>query len=454
MGESLLVRKAGGGGGIEGVVERTATIINNDLVNKGDLVNASIIDYTHDATNDRYVLSPTFIDAQAYNGFTNHMVKLNEKEFLIAGRSATSSTTINITKVTRNKDNVLTPTLLTSFTLPQTGTINNVSKFIRFSNDVFIITYLRNTGTDNVTFMRAIRINGTTVTFGAEYSFVFNVSIRELVKIGQDRVAVAFGTPLQFRGFTVNVSTLAISEYASLNTNQQVSFSSIETTQAPFNNNTFKNAIMKCFFIRTDNNNYLTTLEVGFINNAIQGKAGTSQTLSAEFIYQSVFVNNVLLNKYFYTFTRSDFNYSFGSLINQSQSSSTFNITALNNTGRVVFSNAVSENVVISLLMNSSHHISFYLHQITDENETTVLLQTNKLLYNTNIASGDSRQVGLITFNDGTIVYGRNENGNAVLRVLKPVVIISKISDTRFKKVYGIALENGTAGQTIKIASI
>jgi hypothetical protein len=487
MAESLLVRKGGGGGYPVVGIEKNLTIqTGSEPIKKGDFLESNILDLT--VKPEIYTNNQIYANTNASN-YDKNFVKIDEKRVIhITVTDGASQGTLILWLVKRDDDNNLTFSNL--FTSSTNDTYNNGNFYsgIYLSDNVFIVA----SRTAGVTRIQAFRINqNDTVTAGTIHTYNNVVQFAALNndialgKVTKNNFIIGFDLfnnsqdEIHIRYGTVNLTNLNITT----------------DNQLRIGTNTGGSSVFRGNFINFDNDERLQnstsasgTVQTKTLLCAVDKVSSTQAAfvvmVNVSFNSSNVFTglqgfqissNDVSPNYDTNNRNNNDGLYEFGEM-------STFNVYSIQNSP---FTRIYARYGVTPILQTQTN-VNFFtgkLYQIGKKtmafigtagattNVRSMLINFNKN-YDNNIikeeefsykelfTSNGLYSFSAVKFNDGTIIFARNyyldssTNDRRIrYRVIEPVITVNKISPTTnyLEKKYGIALQDGVAGQSIKV---
>jgi hypothetical protein len=475
MGESLLVRKSGGGGFDINGVERTYTIATGTNITGTPTTQTYKVkkgDFVDKITNNYSTSSPVVVEEDRTFNLTfksSQWIKIDEQRVLMF----VGGDPFRIYLFKRNENNVFTKTLVYSGVSGE-SVINNQGRVsgVHLSEGVFVVSYLVSVNSNWRNRITTFRLNSDdTITLGTTNDY--------------DAGSIAFSNVIGRVDQNVFVASILLNSQVR-NVASRVNLTDLTwfgTTNTILNNSSY-------LFISSDGIEGLSA------SNIINKAAGTNSIYYGYFTYQNpskqvgfcnITVNLDTLNTGFSFITlqgmlTSDYTaptitYLHGtnklivfpqptsgniaSTYFPSQTASTNNTTVENLSGNHRFSKV--------LKLNNNRLFMMYTDTTTRKFRIieTAHSSTNVLNYSRVIASNSSfftanfinLEFGIVAFNDGTILYAGSEVANSdyrlVYRVLTPTnqIIAVDLNDAQYQTAapFGIALEDGVSGQTIKV---
>jgi hypothetical protein len=490
MAESLLVRKGGGGGAEVISFERTVIVADNETIKKGDLVNHIITSYslgTRLETND--------VNLESRSIFNKHLAKYDEQRVLMIGRKTSTANdagrNMRISLIKRDKDNNLTHTVIYTDTGSFTDTTEKFDYSITYlGDDVFAISYTVNLGNPGGSLVRAFRFNPTTetITIGAaiEVPFfgTFLTTITATHKNGFVLAQPWQANTVAIRYYNVNTTTLAVtfgffaertaSSFTAAGTkpidiiferfdDQLASFSQTPSTVA------YSSSTGYAVFQQGTNLLGVVPFGVNYNRNLVVTQLSTAPIVT---ISESNLTSNTTQEIFKINQNRFMFPAKTGSSMRFIRYMDYQNLN-----GTEFGQGIIGSSKVLRLNQNQAIHLGFstdtnlpFRYQIrgigtfvdpsfSSQSSLAAEISSMQTLFDGINKQND--EFATIKFNDGTLLYVKNNewsptNSNYYLtfRLLTPTVKVFKPRPNDIDSnisVYGIALENKTSGQNIKV---
>jgi len=469
MAESLLVRKGGGGGYPVLGIERNLVIQTGTApIKKGDLLESNIIGFTEE--------TPLYSTSQTYtsNVYTrdNNFAKIDERRVIHA--TVNQSGHLVLWLIKRDKNNALTTTSVFTSTTPARTISGENIQALYLSAGVFIVATV-SSGTKR---LQAFRLNeNDTITSGTENTFAANAGNGALGKVSKNTFLVGYdlftsnrNTP-QVRYGEVNLSTLAITVQTNVQLfgDNQYFFGNIfgSTIDEQLQNGTSTTS-SKTYTFNTFIYPYGPNTFTPFLANIYL-------TLTSTNTYSSMFIQNFAsITTTFSNFDKRDnleFTYThqdYGLFVASGHTNSnTIGITRFTTSGgqqletNVGMQSAKFYNIGKSVLAmigtNTSSQLVYRLYNTRSDFGDTQLLERGE---NVTMFTSSSNNVthGMVGFEDGTFIFSRLHYGVSGVfalryKVITPIVRVNKLENPvrKHNVRYGVALADGTAGQTIKV---
>jgi len=497
MAESYLVRKGGGGGGIEitNYVETTATVRAANTIKKGDFVDSFVDNFNVEnfgfrngsasgnfyddpdgvvkprrtiKISERTIIVFTTIGGGSPNdGLYYTAIKRNEKN------QFTINNTIRLLEGWNILDGGFTTTLLSNNVIAILFRVSNGMRTVLARYDEKTNTFtlgaeqvVTNDTSGNISgnWLTSLRINNNTVIYAwravGTRAVIIKYNINNLTFVTQSNI-VQSSTTIDFRPWYIGGDNSSFEEDQNyFSTTQTNSFYfyvfGINSSSNPndyrwrlFNASGLQGTSITLNYIQDDFQHYIhaAASTIAPVMRFYQGDYGGygaglhRQDTATTIDFDRIAVTNWLPNG------TSSASRNFKNYTISSGAYNGFDFTVFNKWQMFMFLRTSAGKLSIIFMPNNygftpTNTYTERVYNGTNGN-ADITLSTNKYF--------------TTSFNDGTTIHlsgGTASNNNFFLRVFRPVTQVKLYLPSKDEKPKGIALEDGTAGQTIKIASI